>query len=180
MAESRFGEISWYKPEIRAIFDIYHTKISRSTRQLLKKKIYTFDIDRNFREVILKCSERETTWINDEIIDNYCLLQQMGFAHSVEVYRGNELAGGLYGVKIAGAFFGESMFNSESNTAKLAFAVLLEILKYNYFILLDSQFLNKFTEQLGAYEVDDELYMYILEHALRRECSFEMPENFKI
>lgn len=178
MAESRNGEIFWHKPEIRAIFDIFNTPISRSVRQLLRKNIYTFGIDKNFRKVVEECSKRDTTWINDEIIDAYTNLQAMGFAHSVEVFRENILVGGLYGVHIGGAFFGESMFNSEPNTAKLAFAYLLEILKYNYFILLDSQYLNPFTSQLGAVEIEEELYMWILHQALQRECSFEPPENF--
>jgi leucyl/phenylalanyl-tRNA--protein transferase len=175
MAESRDGEIFWNKPEIRAIFDIYNTKISRSTRQLLKKNIYRFGVDEHFREVIEECSKRKDTWINDEIIENYTHLQELGFAHSIEVYRDNKLVGGLYGVKIGAAFFGESMFNLEPNTAKLAFAYLLEILKYNYFILLDSQFLNPFTAQLGAIEISDEQYMWILQQSLQRECSFELP-----
>jgi leucyl/phenylalanyl-tRNA--protein transferase len=142
----------------------------------MKKGIYRFEVDTNFKEVVRRCSLRDDTWINDDIIENYTELQQLGFAHSVEIYREDELVGGLYGVKIGAAFFGESMFNTEPNTAKLAFAYLLEILKYNYFILLDSQFINPFTAQLGAIEITDEHYMWILQHALMRDCSFEKPE----
>lgn len=175
MADSRDGEIFWNKPKIRAIFDIYNTKIGRSVRQLINKKLYTFRIDQQFRKVVEECSKREETWINDEIIDNYTHLQELGFAHSVEVYREGKLVGGLYGVKIGAAFFGESMFNAEPNTAKIAFSILLEILKYNRFILLDSQFLNPFTAQLGAFEISDEQYMWILNQALSKNCTFELP-----
>lgn len=175
MADSRDGEIFWNKPQIRAIFDIYNTKIGRSVKQLMNKKLYTFSIDKQFRKVVEECSKREETWINDEIIENYTHLQELGFAHSVEVYREGKLVGGLYGVKIGAAFFGESMFNTEPNTAKLAFSILLEILKYNRFILLDSQFLNPFTAQLGAFEISDKQYMWILNQALSKNCTFEFP-----
>ncbi|MGB9702860.1 MAG: leucyl/phenylalanyl-tRNA--protein transferase [Candidatus Kapaibacteriota bacterium] len=178
MAESKDGSIYWYFPERRAIFDIYNTKIAKSTRQLIKKKIYTYSVDVNFEDVIKYCGARDETWINSQIIEIYTTLFKLGYAHSVEVYRNDSLVGGLYGVAIGGAFFGESMFNLEPNTAKLAFAYLLEILKYNKFELLDSQFINKFTEQLGAIEIDSQDYLKRLKKAINLNCNFFEPENY--
>ncbi|OGU61034.1 MAG: leucyl/phenylalanyl-tRNA--protein transferase [Ignavibacteria bacterium GWF2_33_9] len=180
MADSREGEINWYKPDNRAIFDIYKTKISRSVKQLIRKNVYKVDVDKNFRQVVIQCAGRDETWINDEIIDTYTTMQELGFAHSVEVYNKEKLVGGLYGVHLGGAFFGESMFNLEPNTSKIAFAYLLEILKYNNFSLLDSQFLNPFTKQLGAFEIDDRKYMFLLNTSIQRKCGFYKPKIFEI
>ena len=180
MADSREGEINWYKPDKRAIFDIYKTKISRSVKQLIRKNIYQVDVDKNFRQVVSLCAEREETWINEEIIDTYTEMQDLGLAHSVEVYRDNNLIGGLYGVHLGSAFFGESMFNLEPNTSKIAFAYLLEILKYNNFSLLDSQFLNPFTEQLGAFEIEDNKYLFLLNTSIQRRCKFLKPPKFEV
>lgn len=175
MADSFDNEIYWHFPDPRAVFDIYRIKFPRSVRQLYKSGQYFYRINQNFEKVIQYCSERETTWINQEIIDVYCELNKMGFAHSVEVYNQNDiLVGGLYGVAIGGAFFGESMFNKEPNTAKLAFVKLLEILQKNNFILLDSQYINDFTKQLGAIEISAEDYMKILRIAIKLNSSFEM------
>ncbi len=175
MADSSDNEIYWHFPDPRAVFDIYKTEFPRSVRQLYKSGKYSYRINHNFDKVIEFCSERETTWINQEIIDVYCELNKMGFAHSVEVYNQNEiLVGGLYGVAIGGAFFGESMFNTEPNTAKLAFVKLIEILKNNNFILLDSQYINDFTKQLGAIEISAKHYMKILRIAVKLNSSFEM------
>lgn len=178
MAESKDGSIYWYFPKRRAIFDIYNTKIAKSTRQLIKKKIYTYSVDVNFVDVIKHCGARDVTWISPQLIEIYTTLFKLGYAHSVEVYRNDSLVGGLYGVTIGGAFFGESMFNLEPNTAKLAFAYLLEILKYNKFELLDSQYINPFTEQLGAIEIESQDYLKRLKKAINLNCNFFEPENY--
>ncbi|MCE5305548.1 MAG: leucyl/phenylalanyl-tRNA--protein transferase [Chloroherpetonaceae bacterium] len=174
MAESSDGEIYWHFPERRAIFPIYDIKVPRTIRKIQKQFIYSYDIDRNFEAVISNCANREETWINDEIIMLYTELFYMGFAHSVEVYKNNQLVGGLYGVAIGGAFFGESMFNLEPNTAKLAFYELIKILQNNKFSLLDSQYLNPFTHSLGAIEVSKEDYLQMLKNALLLDCSFKL------
>jgi len=174
MAESSDGEIYWHFPERRAIFPIYDIKVPRTIRKIQQQFIYSYDIDRNFEAVISNCANREETWINDEIIMLYTELFYMGFAHSVEVYRNNQLVGGLYGVAIGGAFFGESMFNLEPNTAKLAFYELIKILQNNKFSLLDSQYLNPFTHSLGAIEVSKEDYLQMLKNALLLDCSFKL------
>lgn len=174
MAETSDGDIYWHFPERRAIFPIYEIKVPRSIKQIQKKNLYTYKIDANFELVIENCANRTETWINDQIIDVYINLFYLGYAHSVEVYRKDNLVGGLYGVAIGGAFFGESMFNLESNTAKLAFYKLIEILQKNHFSLLDSQYLNPFTHLLGAIEVSKEMYMQMLNDAMQLNCNFQM------
>ncbi len=166
MAESREGELYWHFPNPRAIFDIYNTRIHRSTRALQKKGEFEFSVNKQFRNVITQCALRDDTWISDEIIDIYTDLHKRGFAHSVEVYnKQGDLVGGLYGVAIGGAFFGESMFNLVPNAAKLAFAFLLERLKHHKFLLLDSQYINDFTEQLGAFNISADEYIRLLKIA---------------
>ena len=175
MSDSRHSkEIQWHIPEQRAIFDLRNIRIPRSVRQLFNKKIYRFSIDTAFEEVIRGCADcREDTWINDDIIEQYINLHKDGYAHSVEVWRDGYLMGGLYGVQIGGAFFGESMFSVASNVTKLAFYYLCGILIRNRFKLLDSQYINDFTRQLGAIEIPHEEYIKILEEAVNINCEFE-------
>lgn len=175
MSDSRHSkEIRWHIPEHRAIFDLRNIRIPRSVRQLLNKKIYRFSTDTIFEDVIRGCADsRQDTWMNDEIIERYTKLHKAGYAHSVEVWQGEYLMGGLYGVQIGGAFFGESMFGIASNVTKLAFYYLCGILIKNRFMLLDSQYINDFTRQLGAIEIPHEEYIKILEEAVNLNCEFE-------
>jgi leucyl/phenylalanyl-tRNA--protein transferase len=115
---------------------------------------------------MLACAERDRTWINEEIIQAYCRLQEMGYAISFEVWEGNRLVGGLYGVTLGKAYFGESMFSRKTNTSKLALIHLVEYLKSNGYTLLDTQYLNSHLEQFGATEIPDKKYMEQLEVAL--------------
>lgn len=174
MADSESNQIHWHFPNPRAVFDIYNISIPRSVRKLYKSGKYKFTVDNDFSAVIKNCSNRAITWINEDIIEVYCELHKLGFAHSIEVYNSEEkLVGGLYGVSIGGAFIGESMFNLEPNTAKLAFVRLIEILRANKFILLDSQYINHFTAQLGAFEISASKYMKILRYAVTLDCNFK-------
>lgn len=173
MADSFDGDIYWHSPDPRAVFPLANLKISRSTRQLLLKDIYHYSIDQQFEAVVRHCGDREETWINEEIISEYTKLHQLGYAHSVEVWRGDKLVGGLYGVHIGGGFFGESMFGLEPNVSKLSFCILCRILIENGFILLDSQYINDFTESLGAIEIPRKQYIEILDKALDLDCNFE-------
>lgn len=168
------NKISWHFPEPRAIFDIYNTKIHRNVQKLYNSGKFHFRIDHNFHQVIMNCANRKETWINDAIIDVFLEIHDMGFAHSVEVYdQDDKLVGGLYGLAIGAAFFGESMFNLVPNAAKLAFAKLLEILRKNNYLLLDSQYINHFTAQLGAYEIHSLKYLQLLNFAVKLERNFE-------
>ncbi len=176
MADSCDGDIFWHSPDPRAVFPLANLHISRSTRQLLRKNIYHFSIDQNFEEVVRRCGDREETWINDEIIREYSNLHKLGYAHSIEAWHGDKLVGGLYGVHIGGGFFGESMYGTESNVTKLCFCILCRILIENGFILLDSQYINDFTESLGAIEIPRKEYMAVLEKAIAMDCNFEWKD----
>lgn len=172
MAESEGGEIYWHSPDPRAVFPLFRITVPRSMRQKMKKGVFTFKVNSNFRTIIQKCAQRESTWISPDIINAYCELHDMGYAHSVEAYHDGELVGGLYGMAIGGAFFGESMFNIMPDAAKASFYYLVERLKARDYILLDSQYLNPFTQQLGAIEISREIYLYMLSRALEMDCKF--------
>ena len=173
MADSQQPEkIEWYSPQWRAVFPLYDIVQPRSLRKFIEKHNLKFTINFDFEFVIKQCSQRETTWISKEIIDSYIELYKVGYAHSIETWLEDEIVGGLYGVAIGGAFFGESMFNTISNGAKAAFFYLIEHLKKQKFVLLDSQFINDFTMQLGAIEIHRELYLSKLKYALTQNCVF--------
>ncbi len=173
MADEISGEIYWHSPDPRAIFPLEKIKTPRSIRQFIKKNNLTFAINKNFEKVIEKCAARKRTWINQEIMDVFIEFHKMGFAHSVETYLDNNLVGGLYGVAIGGAFFGESMFNDVSNASKSAFYYLIIRLIERGYILLDSQYINKFTASLGAIEIPKIIYLNILHKALNLNCKFD-------
>jgi leucyl/phenylalanyl-tRNA--protein transferase len=166
MAEDRYGEVYWHSPDPRAIIPLQNVKIPKSLNKKIKRGDFTFTINYDFPYVIEKCADRSITWINDEIIDTYTHIHEMGYANSVETWHDGEITGGLYGVTIGGAFFGESMFNDVTDAAKAAFYYLTERLKLNRFMLLDSQYINPFTAQLGAVEIPKQLYMTLLRRAI--------------
>ncbi|MBQ6268813.1 MAG: leucyl/phenylalanyl-tRNA--protein transferase [Bacteroidetes bacterium] len=166
------GKISWYCPDIRAIFPFYNLKQKHSVIKFIEKNNINFTIDSDFEFVIRQCANREETWISDEIINAYLNLFENGYAHSIETWCNNEIIGGLYGVSINSAFFGESMFSLVSNASKAAFYCLISQLKQKRFILLDSQFINHFTAQLGAIEISKDVYLHFLRSALNIENYF--------
>lgn len=173
MSESKDGPIYWHKPAERAIIPLGELKKPpRSLRQSIRKFDYKFTVDECFEDVIRACADREETWISEDIIDTYTSLHHMGFAHSVETWSDGELVGGLYGMAIGGAFFGESMFSYNTDSSKAAFHHLTQILRQNSYILLDSQYINPFTAQLGAIEISDHVYMELLKRALELDCEF--------
>lgn len=167
MAESKEAtELHWFHPELRGILplDDFHTP--KSLQKFLRKAPYILTTDRAFREVITACAERDETWINARIIDLYCELHAMGFAHSVECWHENELIGGLYGVALGGAFFGESMFSRRENASKAALVHLVALLKKTGYTLLDTQYTNEHIRQFGVIEIPREEYMEQLARAL--------------
>ncbi|GAB5466684.1 MAG: leucyl/phenylalanyl-tRNA--protein transferase [Candidatus Kapaibacteriales bacterium] len=173
MSEGKDGPIFWHNPDYRAIvpLDTEH-KRPRSLRQSIKKQDFEFAINFDFDQVIESCSDRSETWISEDIKDTYNKLHNMGFAHSVETYKDGELVGGLYGISIGGAFFGESMFSTVSDASKAAYYLLLDVLKDRGFILLDSQYINPFTAQLGAVEISRKVYIELLHRAIQLPISF--------
>lgn len=172
MAESGTGRIAWHRPDPRAIIPMDHVHVSRSLRQAIQRKTFRITFNTAFETVIARCSVRDESWISEEIIEAYTGLHDMGYAHSVEAWQGSTLVGGLYGVHIGAAFFGESMFSTVSNASKVAFAHLVSRLAHRGFRLLDTQYINDFTESLGAIEIADADYTALLADAIVHDCSF--------
>lgn len=170
------GEISWFSPDPRAILPLDEFNMPRSLRQRIRKGDYEIKIDTCFQTVMDRCADRgEGTWISDDITEAYCKLHDMGHAHSVETFYGDELAGGLYGVSLGGAFFGESMFTDLTDGSKLALAALVERMKQRGLRLLDIQFITPHLLRFGAKEVPRAEYLRQLEHALSLEVTFAGP-----
>jgi leucyl/phenylalanyl-tRNA--protein transferase len=176
MADAETGVINWYRPDPRAIIPIETYQPGRSLKPILNKGIFEIRVDQQFRRVMEICAEprpyEPETWISTEIIDVYTALHQMGLAHSVEAYLEGELVGGLYGVHLGAAFFGESMFTRASNASKVCFNHLITILRKNQFELLDSQFMNDNVQRYGAIEISRVAYEKRLAKAINRPCSF--------
>ena len=179
MAESKDDpEIHFFEPDKRGILPIMPPHIPRRLLRLVKQRPYQVTYNRDFPAVIASCAEttpdRDDSWINPEIQRLYIALHAMGFAHSVEVWEDNRLIGGLYGVKIGGAFFGESMFSRAPNTSKIALAHLMARLNYCGFGLLDAQFTNDHLLQFGLIELPKEEFHIILQSALQETCDLRL------
>lgn len=167
MADSREAdELFWVEPRNRAILPLGGFHLSRSLRRTLVSDRFTVTLDRDFAAVITACAEREETWINEEIEQAMLALHASGHAHSVEVWSDGDLCGGLYGVKLGRAFFGESMFSRATDASKVALAWLVARLKVGNFTLLDCQFMTDHLASLGAVMVTREAYVALLSAAL--------------
>ena len=173
MAESRNAKkIQWIQPKKRGIFQLGNFHISKSLRRVILKKDYSITINSCFPKVMEKCADRSETWINDDIYNCYCKLHEDGFANSVEVWRNSHLIGGVYGVTIGAAFFGESMFSEAANGSKIALAYLHDRLLKAGFLLFDTQFLTEHLASLGAIEISQAQYLVKLEKALNKNATF--------
>jgi leucyl/phenylalanyl-tRNA---protein transferase len=170
------GTLYWYSPEPRAVIPIETYKPPKSLRPVINKKTFEVRISADFEQVMRNCASARKgdgeTWISEEIIEAYCELHKMGLAYSVETYIDNKLVGGLYGVSIGGAFFGESMFYKVPDASKVAFHYLMEILKHQDYELLDTQFINDNVKRFGAIEIPRSEYVKILKRALEKRCHF--------
>ncbi len=172
MAESRDNaELYWFNPARRGILPLDTFNIPRSFRKFLRKHPFTMRTDSAFEATIRACADSKRksneTWINEPIIELYCQLHQMGHAHSVESWRDGALVGGLYGVSLGGAFFGESMFSLEPEASKVALVTLVDILNEAGYTLLDTQFVNDHLKQFGVREILKRSYMTKLDKALK-------------
>lgn len=165
------GELNWHDPDPRAIVPLHITADPRTSR-FYRNNGYSITRNRCFTDVMHGCADRETTWINEEMIEVYSALHETGHAHSVETWQDGELIGGLYGVALGGAFFGESMFSRRTNASKAAFHHLLEHLRTQGFRLFDTQYLNDHTRSLGAVEVPRSTFRNMLADALRSDARF--------
>ena len=173
MAENRdVQEVDWYSASRRGIIPIEEFHVSKNVLRIIRQQKYNIKVDTRFRELVMACAEREKTWINNLILNSYDVLHQAGHAHSVEVYLDGSLAGGLYGVSLKGAFFGESMFKTEPEADKVALFYCHKILKNNGFKLWDTQFFTKHLSQFGCIEIDAEEYQKRLKSALKKEAAF--------
>ena len=166
--------IGWFSPDPRAIIpldDRFH--IPHGLRRALKRNKFEITSDTDFETVIRECAKRkEGTWISRGIIDSYCNLHRLGHAHSIETRLDGKLVGGLYGVAIGGAFFGESMFHRVTDASKVALVALVERLRARGFVLLDTQWTTPHLRQFGTREIPRLEYLWQLEQALRLDCRF--------
>ena len=173
MAESRDAkELFWVEPHERGIFPLDGLAVSRSLAKTVRSDRYRVVSDCAFETVVRACAEREKTWINDEIVRLYGELFVAGHAHSVEAYDGDKLVGGLYGVSLRGAFFGESMFHRARDASKVALVHLFARLRAGGFRLLDAQFSTEHLASLGAVEISREAFRLRLADALEVEADF--------
>jgi leucyl/phenylalanyl-tRNA--protein transferase len=169
MAEGR--RIAWYQPDPRAILPLDSFTPSKTLMQTWRQKKFDVRINTSFEEVMRGCADREDgSWISEKFIKVYGELHQQGFAHSVEAWHDNKLAGGLYGVALGGAFFGESMFHRSRDASKIALVALVERMKDRGFSLLDIQFISPHLEKFGAIEIPHVEFANQLNAALHRKC----------
>jgi leucyl/phenylalanyl-tRNA---protein transferase len=180
MAESaNSDELFWLDPEIRGILPIDTFYVPRRLRRTVRRSPYRVTIDTAFNQVLVGCAlptpKRPKTWINDPIRDAYRALFDRGYAHSIEVWDDTELVGGLYGVSIGGAFFGESMFQTRTDASKIALIHLVGRLLAAGYKLLDTQFVTEHLSQFGAIEIPRSQYKALLETALSKDTDFYSP-----
>lgn len=167
------GEIRWFSPNPRAILPLDGFHAPGTLRQLWRQGRFEIRSDTRFREVMLACGERvEGTWISDEIVEAYCRLFALGLAHSLEIWQDGELSGGLYGVKLGGAFFGESMFHRRRDASKLALMALVDRMRRNGFTLLDVQFATEHLERFGVIEIPRSEYLELLSEAIATSATW--------
>ncbi len=168
------GAIHWFAPDPRAVIELDGLRTSRSLRAVLRRETFRVTINTRFEEVMQACADRdEGTWISDEIFEAYTGLHGLGYAHSVEAWQDDELVGGLYGVSIGGAFFGESMFHQVADASKVALVNLVERMRARELMLLDIQFMTPHLRSLGATEIPRVEYERRLERAIRKSCVFD-------
>jgi leucyl/phenylalanyl-tRNA--protein transferase len=166
------GEIEWFSPDPRAILPLDKFHVPQSLLRTVRKKSFEIRINASFPEVLRQCANRPETWINSEIIESYTRLNQLGHAHSVEAWQNGQLAGGLYGVAIGGAFFGESMFHHVRDASKIALLALVEHLRERRFVLLDTQWRTPHLAQFGAIEIPRSEYLHRLSSAVNLPRQF--------
>ena len=180
MAKSRGdSDVFWVQPKLRGILPLDDFHVSRSLRKRLRQGTFTVTIDQDFIGVMAGCAEsaegRTDTWINDRIIQLFTELYDAGLAHSVEVWKDGALVGGVYGLAMGAAFFGESMFSRETDASKVALTHLAGVLIKGGFTLLDTQFITDHLKHFGAIEISQQEYLTLLSAALTRPGIFDGP-----
>lgn len=166
------GELRLFSPDPRGVIPLEKFRIPHGSRKILRDPAWKVTVNAAFEEVVLGCAERDETWIDETIFGSYAELHRLGHAHSVEVWRDGELAGGLYGVAIGAAFCGESMFSRVPGASKVALANLVERLRGRGFVLLDTQWVTPHLEKFGACEIPRSEYLEKLAKAVEMKTSF--------
>ena len=172
MADENGKDLEWYSSRDRTLIPLderFH--YPKSLQRVLNQERFTVTINRDFKAVVLGCANRETTWISQELQEIYWELYQTGWAYSFETWQGKELAGGVLGIIIGGAFIGESMFYQIPEGSKVALVKLVERLRSHHFLLFDVQMMNPHLERFGAYRVEEKDYQGLLQQALQCQCS---------
>lgn len=172
MAMDNRGEIGWFSPDPRGVIPLEEFHIPHGLKRTLKRDPFEIRVDTAFPEVMRGCADRQTTWISEEIIISYEKLFELGYAHSVECWENGELAGGLYGIAIGGAFFGESMFSRATDASKVALVALVNRLRERRFQLLDTQWTTEHLSRFGCREIPRYEYLRQLNQALLVTTSF--------
>jgi leucyl/phenylalanyl-tRNA--protein transferase len=172
MGERGTRLIEWFSPDPRGILPLTGFHVPARLGRTLRAGRFEIRIDAAFAEVMARCAERDDTWISDVITETYTALHLAGEAHSVECWREGRLVGGLYGVSLGGAFFGESMFHVETDASKVALAALVDRLRTRGYALLDLQWVTPHLAQFGATEIRRGHYLQLLRTALARRCTF--------
>ena len=169
------GEIRWYSPDPRGILPLDAMHVPSRLARVVRQRRFEVSVDRDFLGVIRACADRrdeEGSWIDEEIVQSYLELHRRGVAHSVEVRQAGTLVGGLYGVALHGAFFGESMFHRATDASKVALVALVERLRARGYVLLDIQWVTEHLSQFGAIEVPRRGYLRLLAEAMKVEAAF--------
>jgi leucyl/phenylalanyl-tRNA--protein transferase len=168
------GEIGWFSPDPRGVIPLDAFHVPARLARVVRSGAFDTRIDTAFEAVMRACGQRpgEGTWISEEVVQSYLALFRLGLAHSVEVWRTGRLVGGLYGVSLGGAFFGESMFHRETDASKVALVTLADRLNRRGFALLDVQWVTEHLEQFGAIEIPRTEYLKRLAVALKKNCAF--------
>ncbi|MGL5082152.1 MAG: leucyl/phenylalanyl-tRNA--protein transferase [Microcoleaceae cyanobacterium] len=174
MANEGEGSLGWYTSRQRALIPLDERfRYPRSLQRVLNQDRFSIAINRDFKAVVEGCANRETTWISAELKELYYLLHQTGWAYSFETWQNEQLAGGILGLVIGGAFIGESMFFQIPESSKVAMVKLVERLRARNFVLFDAQMNNPHLERFGAYVVSDRDYRVLLRKATQKRCALE-------
>jgi len=169
------GITRWYTADPRGIIPLDRLHVPRTLRQVIRQGRFEIRINHDFRQVMTACMNRpnDSSWISQELIAAYCRLHELGYAHSVEAWQGEQLAGGLYGVSLGGAFFGESMFHHVRDASKVALVALVQRLRDRGYVLLDTQAQTQHLQRFGCIEIPATRYLRLLERALTKQCQFD-------
>ena len=173
------GTIGWFSPDPRGILPIETFRVPPRLARVVRQQRFEIEVDRDFAAVIRACAElrSEGTWISEEIADSYLALHRLGLAHSIETWQGGRLVGGLYGVHLGGAFFGESMFHRVTDASKIALVALMDRLARGGLSLLDVQWVTPHLKQFGAIEIPREEYLARLRRALAKDGQSSFPRG---